>query len=190
MKYKKIWKEEDRFVISSDMFLYEVMIHQSGLPYRKLYPVFENRFWEVYVLHRENGLYYAVVGKHHDVRIFYKNALVFSRTGNFYLPIGRDLAVRTMGDVYWNIYSAKGGEFVNVTTDFFAYASCGMAYISSVRYLSPIVALVFKSRPSYHGESKAYLKQGENGYKKVEESEIEQYILNAKALPEDPWYVL
>ena len=186
MKYKKIWKEEDRFVVSSDVFFYEVKTHVKGLPLRKLYPTFENRFWEVYALHRENGLYYAIIGKHHDVRMFYKNAIRFSKVGMFFFPMGRDLAVKSMDDVYWSVLSCQDRHLVNITEQFLIFPQL---MITSVKYLSPVISMVQKSPQGGQVEIKSYWKQGEKGYIQLEEKEVRQTILNAFGLPEDPWFV-
>ena len=186
MKYKKIWKEEDRFVISEDVFIYEVKINQKGLPLRKLCPTFENRFWEVYALHREDGLYYTIIGKHNFERKFFKNAIRFSQTGQLFLPIGRDLAAKSMVDVCWSILSYKDKNLINITNQFLVFPRL---MITSVKYVSPVISMVQKSLQGNQVGIKAYWKQGEKGYAQIEEKEVRQTILNASGLPEDPWYV-
>ena len=189
MKYKKIWKDE-RFVVSENVFFFEekkvVIGGRSTVEYHKLQPMFENRFWEVYALHCTTSLYYAVIGKHHDVRVFYQKEMLFSKTGRYYLPIGRDLAVKAMGDVCWEIISQKKGHLTDITEQFCAMAGLPITHVS---YLSPIVSVVQKTPYGSGCEVKSYWKQGEKGYIQLEEKEVRQTILNASGLPEDPWFV-
>lgn len=190
MKYKKIWKEEDGFVLSEDVFIYEKKKTLRGSyiepEYRKLQPTFENRFWEIYALHRECGLFYAIIGKHHDTRIFYKKEIIFSRVGRFWLPMGRDLAVKAMGDVYWDILSRKDGHLLQTTDQFLPFRNC---IITHVEYQSPIVSLVVKTPAGSQYEGKVYWKQDSNGYAAIEEKDISLFSKEYQQLPEDPYFV-
>ena len=183
---KKIWKDEKRFVFSEDAFIYEV--DNKWLSGRKLQPTFENRFWEVYALHRECGLYYAIIWKYQGERKFFKNALLFSRAGRFFLPIGRDLSMKAMGDVQWAILSYNGKNLVNTTDQFLVMPNLMITWIE---YHSPVVSMTQKA--PYGGkfkfETTAYWKQKPKGYEQLEEKNVKQEILNGKDLPEDPWFV-
>jgi len=186
MKYKKIWKE-DRFAVSEDCFLFEEKkAANGGIEYRQLQPTFESRFWEVYALHRENGLYYAVIAKHHEVREFYKKEIIFSRAGRFWLPIGRDLAVKAMGDSHWEILSRQNGRLVETTPQFVPFRNC---LITHVEYQSPILSVVVKTPVGSQYEGKVYWKQEANGYAAIEEKDASLFAEEYLKLPEDPFYV-
>lgn len=186
MKYKRIWKGYDRFVVSEDLFLYEVAITQEGLPKRRLQPTFENRFWEVYALHRENGLYYAIIWKYRGERRFFKNALRFSRSGMFFRPIGRDLAVKVMDDICWCVLSYKDKNLVNITHQFLVFPRL---VITSVEYVSPVVSMIQKCPQSGQVDIETYWKQMPKGYEQIEEKEVKSAISNCRGYPEDPMFV-
>lgn len=173
MKYKRIWKD-DRFVISADVFIYEEIsnIDSKKRTYRQLQPTFVSEYWEVYALHRNKGLYYAVIGLHENMRVFYEDSVDYSDEGRFYLPIGRDLAFRSMRDVRWLFFSVRNGRLANVTTEFFQWVSSSMYYVSFVAYYSPLVCLSFKSVPRIQQEMNLYLLQTEEGYESVEEEVV------------------
>lgn len=186
MKYKKIWKEEDRFFVSSDIFIYDAKVNKGDLALRKLQPTFENRFWEVYALHRECGLYYAIIWKYCYERKFFKDALRFSRVGLFYFPMGRNLAVKAMNDDHWTVLSCENENLVDITSRFLVLPQL---VITSVRYSSPVISMTQKSPFGDQYENKSYWKQGEKGYIQLEKKEVQQTILNATSLPDDPWFV-
>ena len=191
MRYKKIWKE-DRYVLSEDVLIYEVKTGLSKVgklqrQYYRVYPTFENRFWEVYALHRLDGLYYAIIGKHHGVRVFYKKDIYYSRMGQFYMPIGRDLAVRLLGYSHWDILSYVGDRIIRNTRYFL---KSPLTLITDIKYSSPVISMVQKSHN--HGnpyEAKIYWKQGKKGYTRIEAEDVQQTVLECASLPEDPWYV-
>ena len=187
--YKKIWKDE-RFVLSEENLIYEeIRLFVGGCmqtEYRQLQPTFYNRFWEVYALHCSNALYYVVIGKHHDGRLFYKKEMLFSRTGRYYLPIGRDLAVKAMGDTHWEILSQKKGHLVDVTEKFSAMSGLPVTHVG---YVSPVVSITQRTPYGSGCEVKSFWKQTEKGYQQIEEKDVKQAILNASGLPEDPWFV-
>ena len=173
MKYKRIWKD-DRFVISADVFIYEKIsnIDSKKRTYRRLQPTFVSEYWEIYALHRSRGLYYAVIRLHQQMRTFYEDSIDYSDEGRFYLPIGRDLAFRSMRDVRWLLLSVRDGRLANVTTEFFQWVSSSMYYVSFVAYRSPLVCLSFKSVPRIQQEERLYLLQTEEGYEPVEEEVV------------------
>lgn len=164
---KKIWKDEYRFVTSQAVFIYEI----SGTSYRQLQPTFENEFWEIYSLHRESGLYYAIIGKHNGIREFYKKEILFSRTGRFWFPIGRDLAVKAMGDVHWEIISVKSGRLETITEQFLPFRHC---VVTSVEYTPPVLGLVVKAPTGSQYEGKVYWKQEDNGYEPIAEKDLDK----------------
>ncbi len=182
---KKIWKGE-RFYLSASLLLYEKLMVGTVVTYRKLQPVFENRFWEVYALHRENGLYYAVIGKHHNVRVFYKKEIILSHAGCFWMPIGRDLAVKAMGDDHWDILACENGHLVQTTNQFLPFRNC---LITSIEYQSPILSLVAKMPVGLQYECKVYWKQTPKGYEQLEQKDVEQLIIGCAMLPEDPFFI-
>ena len=185
MKFKKIWKGCDRFVVSEDCFIYEIITTVKDPRSRKLQPTFENRFWEVYALHREDGLYYLIIGKHHYNRVFFKNAIRYSRVGLYFLPIGRDLAVRTMDESRWAILSYKDKKIVSTTDQFLVLPRL---IITSVKYVSPVVSMTQKSPKAGQVERIVYWKQDKD-YVQIERKDVKQEISNASGLPEDPWFV-
>jgi len=154
MKYKKIWKEEDRFIISSDVFLYEVMKPTI----RKLQPTVENEYWEVYALHRENAFYYIIIGKNRDGRKIFRNAIRFSRVELSFLPIGCDLSVKAMGADYWSILSYRKGNLINITHEF-QVQEFPRSRITAVSYDSGVVTMTVKSFYRRPLETKVYWEQ-------------------------------
>ena len=183
MKYKRIWKDEDRFVISSDVFLYEIVVHQRDLPRKKLQPTFENNYWEVYALHRENALYYVIIGKNRDGRKFFRNAIRFSRVGLFFLPIGCDLAVKTMGADYWSILSYRKRNLINIT-DEFQVPGFPRLQITAVSYDSTVVTMTLKSCYGRQLETRAYWEQCMGDYyRRLDERKVKEVLFYAKEFP-------
>lgn len=165
MIFKKIWKEENRFFISDDIYLYEDISSNGNLCRRKLQPTFESDLWEVYALHRENGLYYAIIRKIGlSERIFFRNAILFSQKGMFFMLIGQYLAYRIYGEHGWSILFARKSVLVDVTSEFVGNQPDNV-WLSDLRYDNQVVEMTFRL-PKFYQKTKRFMCD-ELGYHEV-----------------------